>query len=46
MSNDSNVTAFPVEEDTFNWIGKIKGPKESVITTYKLTFKPISVFNS
>jgi len=41
LSNDKNVTAFPEEEDTFKWIGKIRGPEDSVYSgmAYKLCLK-------
>ncbi|XP_066933857.1 probable ubiquitin-conjugating enzyme E2 C [Clytia hemisphaerica] len=41
MANDSNVTAFPMEDDTFKWTGKIKGPEGSVYSgkAYKMSLK-------
>ena len=30
LSNDKSITAFPDEENTFKWTGKIKGPIDSV----------------
>ncbi|XP_057291885.1 probable ubiquitin-conjugating enzyme E2 C [Hydractinia symbiolongicarpus] len=30
LSTDKSVTAFPDEENTFQWLGKIKGPVDSV----------------
>jgi len=30
LSTDKSITAFPDEENTFMWLGKIKGPVDSV----------------
>jgi len=40
-STDKSVTAFPDEEDTFKWVGKIKGPEGSVYSdkAYKLSLR-------
>ncbi|GFS43497.1 ubiquitin-conjugating enzyme 20 [Actinidia rufa] len=40
MSGDSGISAFPEEDDLFNWKGTISGSKDTIFegTNYKLSF--------